>query len=117
MKLTRRARLEINPLPPFDFRLTVRKPAGWSLFTSEEVYDKGTLWTGIRFEGRPLGLKVESRGTVGNPRIEVEVYAGSQIHRGEAERLRGILSVCLGAEQDLGEFYEFARKDGILKHV
>ena len=55
MRLRRRAQFEIDPTPPFDFRLTVRKPAGWDLFTSEEVYEDETLWSGIRFGGRPIG--------------------------------------------------------------
>jgi len=117
MKLRRRAQIEIAPLPPYDFRLTVRKPAGWDLFTSNEVYEDETLWTGIRHEGKPVGLKIQSRGTPGKPRVLVGVYARSQIAAVQRERLRELLSVCLGADQDLGEFYRFARKDGILKHV
>ena len=117
MRLQRRARFELAPVPPFDFTLTVRKPAGWDLFTSDEVYEDGTLWTGIRFEGRPLGLKIQSLGTLEKPRVLVGVYSGRGISRRDSESLRGTLSVCLGAEQDLREFYDFAGKDGILRHV
>ena len=117
MRLQRRAQFEIDPVPPFDFRLTVKKPAGWDLFTSDEAYEDGTLWTGIRFEGRPLGLKIQSLGTLEKPRVLVGVYSGQGISLKESESLRGTLSVCLGAEQDLREFYDFAKKDGILRHV
>jgi len=117
MRLQRRAQFEIDPVPPFDFRLTVKKPAGWDLFTSDEAYEDGTLWTGIRFEGRPLGLKIQSLGTLEKPRVLVGVYSRQGISRKESESLRGTLSVCLGAEQDLREFYDFAKKDGILRHV
>jgi 3-methyladenine DNA glycosylase/8-oxoguanine DNA glycosylase len=112
-----RAKFEIGPVPPFDFRLTVRKPAGWDLFTPHEVFDDETLWTGVRFEGGPVGLKIESRGTLEKPRVLVGVYSGHEIPKGSADRLRSTLAVCLGAEQDLREFYGFAKKDGILKHV
>ena len=117
MKLRRRTEFGIDPLPPFDFGLTVKKPAGWDLFTSKEVYEHGTLWTGIRFEGRPIGLKIQSRGTVENPRVLVGVYAGREISKMDTDRLRGILTTCLGAEQDLKGFYDFAMKDEILRHV
>ena len=117
MKLKFRTRFEISPLPPFDFRLTVRKPAGWSLFTSAEVYEDETLWTGIRSGARPVGLKIKSQGTLEKPRVLVGVYSGRAVSGAESERLREILSVCLGAEQDLTGFYGFARSDGILKHV
>jgi N-glycosylase/DNA lyase len=117
MRLRRRTKFEIRPPPPFDFGLTVRKPAGWDLFTSNEAYEDGTLWTGVRLEERPVGLKIRSRGTVENPRVVVEVYAGREISRREASKLREILKAALGAEQDLKEFYDFAAKDEILRHV
>jgi DNA-3-methyladenine glycosylase II len=117
MKLRCRTKFGIDPLPPFNFGLTVRKPAGWDLFTSEEAYEDETLWTGIRFEGRPIGLKIQSRGTVENPRVLVGVYAGRKISKKDEDKLREILAVCLGAEQDLKDFYDFAMKDEILRHV
>jgi 3-methyladenine DNA glycosylase/8-oxoguanine DNA glycosylase len=117
MRLQRRAQFEITPTPPFNFRLTVKKPAGWDLFTSEEVYEDETLWTGIRFMGRPVGLKIHSLGTVQRPRLLVGVYARRDIADRDADRVRGTLTVCLGAEQDLNDFYAFAMKDEILKHV
>jgi len=117
MRLRRRAQFEIAPLPPFNFRLTVRKPAGWDLFTSDEVFDDDTLWTGIRFEGTPVGLRIQSRGTLQRPRVLVGVYSAREMPKGDEEGLRGALATCLGAEQNLEEFYDFAKKDGILKHV
>jgi 3-methyladenine DNA glycosylase/8-oxoguanine DNA glycosylase len=116
-KLRRRTEFEIVPLPPFDFGLTVRKPAGWDLFTSGEVYECGTLWTGVRFEGRSIGLKIQSRGTMEKPLVLVGAYAARGISGNEADRLREVLTVCLGAEQDLRDFYSFAMKDEILRHV
>jgi 3-methyladenine DNA glycosylase/8-oxoguanine DNA glycosylase len=117
MRLQKGSEFEIAPVSPFDFRLTVRKPAGWDLFTSGEVFEDETLWTGIRFEGRPLGLKIQSLGTLERPRILVRVYSSRETSERGAEALRDTVAVCLGAEQDLREFYEFAKKDGILKHV
>lgn len=117
MRLRREGRFDISPLPPFNFRLTVRKPAGWDLFTSGEVFEEGTLWTAIRHKGRTFGLKLSSGGTTAKPRVLVEVYARSPVTSAEMGALREILSVCLGADQDLRGFYGFAKKDGILKHV
>ncbi|MDA4115984.1 MAG: hypothetical protein OK442_05465 [Thaumarchaeota archaeon] len=117
MRLRRVGGFEITPLPPFNFRLTVRKPAGWDLFTSSEVFEEGTLWTGVREKARTFGLKISSLGTMEKPRVLVEVYARSPVARAELKALRGTLSVCLGADQDLREFYSFAMRDGILKHV
>lgn len=108
-------KFELVPKPPFNFRLTVRKPAGWDLFTSGEVFEDDTLWTGVRYQDRPIGLKLRSTGDIEEPRVLVEVYAAEKgVDQGE---LREILTVCLGADQDLKGFYAFARKDPILKHA
>ena len=115
--LRRAARFEIEPVPPFDFGLTVRKPAGWDLFTRGEVFRDGTLWTGIRLDDRLIGLRLESTGTIAKPRVAVEAYSKGGLSAGRSEALRSTLTTCLGAEQDLAGFYAFARKDGILKHV
>jgi len=115
--LRRTTELEITPVPPFNFRLTVRKPAGWDLFTPEEVFEDETLWTGIRFEGLPLGLKIQSQGTIERPKVLVGVYSTRKLQPPARERLRAALELCLGADQDLREFYAFAVNDGILRHV
>jgi DNA-3-methyladenine glycosylase II len=117
MRLELRTQFAIDPIQPFSFELTVRKPAGWDLFTAEEVYEDETLWTGIRFGRRPLGLKIQSRGTIEDPRVLIGVYSGREISTRDAELLRATLISCLGAQQDLTDFYEFAMKDEILRHV
>ena len=107
----------MRPARPFDFRLTVRKPAGWDMFTPGEVYEDETLWTAIRFEGLPVGLKIASSGAVEKPQLLATVYSGRSLPDGFVERLRDGMALCLGAEQDLREFYDFAAKDPILMHV
>ncbi len=112
-----KTRFEIRPIAPFDFRLTVRKPAGWDLLTSGEVYEDGALWTAIRLGREPIGLKLLSLGTVQRPKVVVEAFSDREVSERESNQLRETLSVCLGADQDLREFYSFARKDEILRHV
>jgi len=115
--LRRKTEFEIDPRPPFDFRLTVRKPAGWDLFTRSEVYTGKTLWTGIRFEDKLIGLRLDSEGTIDEPTIKVRAHSAERISPAQSARLRSTLVASLGADQDLKEFYEFARKDRILGHV
>ncbi len=117
MKLTRTAQFDIEPVPPFSFQLTVRKPAGWDLFTPDEVYEGDTLWTVIRFGGRCVGLKIVSVGTADMPRLRVGVFTLKKLSESERTELRAVVSVCLGANQDLRAFYSFARRDTILRHV
>lgn len=104
----------LEPLPPYSFELTVRKPAGWDLFTPFEVFDDGTLWTGLRIEGVPVGLKLWSAGTVEEPEVRVEAYAAEGTG---PEGVRRVVSSRLSVDRNLSGFYETARRDSILKHA
>ena len=116
-KLSLYSKFEIDPLPPFDFQLTVRKPAGWDLFTPGEVFEDETLWTGIRLGSQPVGLKISSSGVVDEPHLRVGVFTEGGRLPHPAPSFQEIIVDCLGLEQDLRGFYSFAAEDSILKHV
>ena len=117
MKLTRATRFEILPIPPFDFRLTVRRPAGWSLFNAGEVYEDGTLWTATRLLGTVVGLKFKFLGTVENPRMLATVFTHRPLPAQKGREMKGALETLTGADQDLKGFYAMARRDEILRHT
>lgn len=108
---------EIHPLPPYDFKLTVKKPAGWSLFNQFENYERGTLWTATHIDGTLLGIRLSSKGTTARPKVVARVYSNERLTREQQERIRALLVKATGADQRLDEFYRFARKDRILRHV
>jgi DNA-3-methyladenine glycosylase II len=117
MELRRLSRFEIVPVAPFNFELTVKKPAGWSLFNTGEIYKDRTLWTATRINDRLVGLKLRSVGTLEESRILVSLFTSSPVStRGKLD-LKRVLAGLVGADQDLNEFYGMARKDSILKHV
>ena len=117
MELAHSSRFVITPTVPFDFRLTVRKPAEWSLFNAGEIYETDTLWTATRLQGRLLGLKLRSVGTVKQPRIDVTLFTVDRLTKNELTGLEKALVSLIGADQDLKGFYDMARKDDILRHT
>ena len=117
MEFTHKSRFAITPTAPFDFKLTVKKPAEWSLFNAGEIYEDNTLWTGTRLQGRLLGLKLRSVGTVEKPRIDVTLFTAHRPNDRELTGLEKALVSLIGADQDLNDFYEMARKDDILRHT
>jgi 3-methyladenine DNA glycosylase/8-oxoguanine DNA glycosylase len=108
---------EMRPVAPYDFDLTVHKPAGWSLFTPFEVYEKGTMWTATHLAGELVGLRLSSQGTVRRPKVSVRVFAESRPDPGLMGEMERSLGHNLGADEDLGGFYKLARKDRILRHA
>jgi len=117
LKLEKAFSFRIEPIPPYDFVLTVRKPAGWDLFNSQEILEGNTLWSAARVGGRLAGLKVRSLGTVEKPSMATTVYTKETLSGQAKANFRSALEILLGTKDDLREFYAFARGDLILKHV
>jgi 3-methyladenine DNA glycosylase/8-oxoguanine DNA glycosylase len=108
---------EIKPVPPYNFDLTVRKPADWSLFTPFEVYEKGTLWTAVHLNGQLAGVKLNSAGTPDNPCVNAKLFLKKYPAEETVSAIKKSLVHCIGADNDLGAFYALAKTDSILKYA
>ena len=117
LKLEKTFSFHIRPTPPYDFKLTVRKPAGWSLFNSQEIFENSILWSATRIGGKLAGLKIKSLGDVERPRILTTVFTKEAVPSRERAEFSKALVVLLGANDDLDEFYAFAKNDSILRHA
>ncbi len=104
----------LQPRSPYSFELTIKKPAGWDLFTPSEVYEDGTMWTALHVEGTLVGLRLRSAGRTDAPRVSVTAFLADE--PGE-KTIKDVLSEKLGVNDDLSEFYRFAGRDPILKHT
>ena len=108
--------LRLKPVPPYDFALTVHKPAGWSLSTPFEIFEKGVLWTAMRtLSGKVFGLKLRSTGTVGRPAISCVVYSRQEFGANERRDLSKTIAWMLGLREDIREFYALAKRDPLVK--
>jgi len=80
--------LRLKAVPPYDFALTVRKPAGWPLVTPYGIFEKGTLWIALRTSsGKMFGLK---RGLLETSRIQ-SCFARPTLLRSARYNYEGIL--------------------------
>jgi 3-methyladenine DNA glycosylase/8-oxoguanine DNA glycosylase len=117
MKLRHRFSYEVKPVSPYSFKLTVKKPAGWSLFTPFELYEDETLWSALHVDGELVGVKLQSRGYTDRPLLRVDVSTSRYATANTREIIKASLNDLLGVNDDLAPFYTFARNDSILKHV
>jgi DNA-3-methyladenine glycosylase II len=114
--LTCSTTLKLKPVAPYDFALTVHKPAGWSLLTPFEVFEKGVLWTVIRTpSGGTFGLKLRSLGTVEKPRISCEAYSSQELKPSERGELLETVTWTLNLSEDISQFYSLAEHDPLVK--
>ncbi|MCL5949524.1 MAG: hypothetical protein M1490_03495 [Candidatus Bathyarchaeota archaeon] len=109
--------VEVEAIPPYNFELTLRKPAGWYWSTPEELCEKGTCWSVTRFNGELLGLKLHSIGTIRKPKIHCSVYSQTKLGDSGKQAITRMLKRALKAEEDLSGFYNLSRKDDILQGV
>lgn len=98
---------------PFDFSLTVAKPAGWLWSTPKEVFENNTLWTGVWIGNIPVGLVMQAKKN----RVSIKAYTASPLTKEEKDDLRDQIGAGLGADEDLTGFYRFAQDDPVLKKV
>ena len=112
-----RYNIEFNTSFPFNFELTVHKPAGWWLSTPKEVFEDGVLWTAARFNHELLGLKLCSKGTFREQRVKLHVFATEQLSNKEKLYVASAVKEALRVDDDLSEFYTIAQKDKMLSDV
>ncbi|HVP94346.1 MAG TPA: hypothetical protein VMS89_04150 [Methanoregulaceae archaeon] len=110
MKLLRTTRFSLDIPEPFDFSRTVAKPAGWHWSVRNEIFEDGTLWTGMYLGRTPVGLKMSAVKNI----VHVAAYSESPLPAGDVDELKSIVTEGLGAGEDLKGFYEFAQTDPVL---
>ena len=109
--------VELEAIPPYNFELTLRKPAGWYWSTPEETCEKGTCWSVTRFNQELLGLKLSSMGTVRKPKVHCTIYSQTKVDDSSKQAITQMLKRALKVEEDLTGFYKLSQKDDILQGV
>jgi len=109
--------IEAEAVPPYNFDLTLHKPAGWWWSTPDEVFENNVCLTATRFNGELLGLKIWSTGTLQKPQIHCTVFSKANIDALEKQSITRMVKRALKTEEDLTEFYKLSQKDDILHEV
>lgn len=117
MKMSKRAEFEVVIPEPFDFLLTIGKPAGWYWCSPRELFADGILWGGLYMPEElghaPAGVKLRCEEGI----VRVEAYAASKLPAPCVAYLKGEIESGLGKDLDLAGFYKFARRDAVLKRT
>ena len=114
---TEKHRIEFSAVPPYNFELTVRKPAGWWWSTLNEVFQNGVLWTTARFNSRLFGLRLNAAGTIFKPVVSCAVFSSRSMNSQEKNDITQTVERALGVKEDLSQFYVMASKDKILREL
>ena len=109
--------VELEAIPPYNFELTIRKPAGWYWSTPKEIFETDTCWSVTRFNNELLGLKLNSTGTRQKPQIHCEIYSKTKLGDSSRHAITQMLKRALKTEEDLTDFYALSQKDDLLRGV
>jgi hypothetical protein len=85
---------------PFNFTLTVARPAGWHWSTPREIFESGTLWTAVRVRGVTVGLKMSARKNM----VQVRAYTPFPLATDDTNDLKELILSAPGADEDLAGF-------------
>ena len=109
--------VKIEAFPPYNFELTLNKPAGWWWSTPDENFKNGTFWSATRFNNELLGLKLLSTGVTQKPQIRCTIYSKNKMGSSEKQLVTRMLKRALKTEENLSDFYKLSQKDSILRNV
>jgi len=109
MKLKYKTLKEIQPIAPFNFDATFHKPAH---FPSGDNYWKPCVrWQTFRFLGKDLGVVFRNVGSVGKPRIKVEIHSAEKLPDDFVEQFTNEVKYRYNLNLDLTDFYKRFSKD------
>jgi DNA-3-methyladenine glycosylase II len=104
--------LSINPVPPYDFRLSTY------IFSSGDPQirksENGRFWQVIRIGEKLVLAEVTGQGTTGNPVLRVRLSSEKPLSPVESEQAGIVISQVLSLNDHLTPFYQTVRHDPLL---
>ena len=110
--LKKRQSILVAPTLPFHFDATLHKPSHFP--SSDNEWERGKYWITMCWRGEKLGLKLEKKGSVSHPQVQIAIYSESGLseeHVSDVTREVGWrFNVC----SDLSEFSERFKRERVL---
>lgn len=94
--------VELYPRAPFNFDATLHKPDHFP--AADNQWQPGVRWQTMRWQGKPLGLKFEDRGTTDQPRIALSIWSAEPLGRDFVAGLVDEINYRGNFQLDLAEF-------------
>jgi 3-methyladenine DNA glycosylase/8-oxoguanine DNA glycosylase len=101
--LSARHVIDLHPVPPFCFDASMHKPDHFP--STDNAWTPGVRWQTMRWQGMPLGLRFEDRGTVDDPHVTLSVWSERELEPPVLESLVGEIVYRYNLDLDLTSFY------------
>lgn len=115
VRLDTKIMVDVKPKAPFNFDATVHKPSHFP--APVEDYMEGVYWQTILFGGRVLGLKMENKSTIDNPRIGLTIFSEAPLTKKETEAIVEEIRWRFDLDGELSAFSKRFERDNLLGPV
>lgn len=115
VKLNKSFSVALNPTAPFNFDATVHKPSHFP--SSDNLWEKGKYWMTMVWKGDVFGVKLEDRGTIAKPKIQLSVYSKRSIKKEAKEEIISEIEWRFNLKSDISEFCKEFKNDKYLKET
>jgi 3-methyladenine DNA glycosylase/8-oxoguanine DNA glycosylase len=95
--------VELRPVAPFHFDASMHKPDHFP--SADNCWRPGVRWQTMRWQGVPLGLRFEDRGTVDDPLAALSVWSERALAPSFLESLVDEIVYRYNLDLDLSAFY------------
>lgn len=101
--------LELSPKAPFNFDATMYKPDHFP--STDNGWQPGIRWQTMLWDGKLLGLKFERDGTIGAPKIRLQVWSEERLTKDFIFTLTQEINYRYNIQRDLAEFNQLFKRD------
>ncbi len=112
INFSRRFSIILKPVSPYNFDATVHKPSHFP--SSDNEWERGKYWITMLWKGKYLGLKLEDKGTIIKPKINLTVYSGKPLSKEYKQGLISEIEWRFNLKQDISGFDKKFKKDKFL---
>jgi 3-methyladenine DNA glycosylase/8-oxoguanine DNA glycosylase len=112
IKLGRQETVSLTPKSPYNFDANFHKPSYFP--SSDNVWEEGSYWMSMLWQGQELGLKFENQGTIGQPEIKVSISHQKDFPKNYLENLIPEIRWRFNLDTDIFPFCEKFKKDKVL---
>lgn len=109
MKLRKRASTVLLPSAPFNFDGTFHKPSNFE--DGCNLWRHGSYWRAIRLDNRIFGIRIDDRGKLARPKLDVAIFSNGKVSDKDVDAIRGELTWRFNLDEDLSEFDKLMRSD------
>lgn len=102
----------VFPKAPYHFDYSVENPSHYPTPTGRWEHNK--LWFTMRWNGKPVGVRMINKGNLRKPCVELSVYSKTKIDKCDIEVLKNELAYRFEWLADYSEFYKLFEKDKFL---